>query len=262
MRGVGWFNGLLPSGSAYKLQAGSNIRKFFSGLGSAADDIEEEAGNVFFDIFPETTRCLDDWDEQFAISGPTATEQDQRDRLLSAWRETGGQSPGYIQNVLQEAGFDVYVHESAEFFTSQTAQVGQMGKICSETACKLGSLGVVGGGWSVGAVFDKIRTIRDPRPFIGGYLDSVFGLDDFGNPINVGGVNVGRRGGFLLVNSLIDTVPSELDDPDTWPYVWYIGAEIFGDFADVSNERKDEFISKIQKIRPRHTWIVLFTNFG
>ncbi len=261
MRGAGWFNGLLPSGSAFKLQAGSNIRKFFAGLGSAADDIEEEAGNIYFDIFPDTTRCLDDWDEQFAISGPTATEQDRRDRLLSAWRETGGQSPGYIQDTLQEAGFDVYVHESAYFLTDLDAQFGQMGKACTATACKLGSLSSFGFG-SFGTVYDSVRIIRDPRPFIGGFVDNFGGLNDLSDSLQFGFSTFGRRTGLLLLNELVEDAPAELDDPDTWPYVWYIGAETFGDFAEVSNERKTEFITKIQKVRPRHTWIVLLVNFG
>jgi len=256
-RGAEWFNGLLPSGSAFKLTFNSQIRKLFKVLGLPADQVENESTNIFFDADPQNTRCLDEWDEQFAIFGPTATEQDRRDRVDAAWKETGGQSPGYIQGLLQSAGFDVYVHEAAEYFGAGDRVVGGSGKSCTPTACKLGDIGIVGAGNIVGGGYERLRVIKDPRPFVGGAVHIV------GDTSIVGSGNiVGATQGILLINDLVETPPAALDDPDTWPYVWYIGAETFGDFANVSNERQDEFIRLIQKVRPRHTWIVLFINFG
>ena len=45
------------------------------------------------------------------MSSTGLTEQERRDRLDASWKATGGQSPRYIQDTLQAAGFDVYVHE-------------------------------------------------------------------------------------------------------------------------------------------------------
>ena len=106
------FEHLLPHARAWTLTIEKQLRQFFDGItGPLGTDIKKYADDVFDDIFPATTRQLDEWERQFGLPSNLPLEQDRRDRLDGAWKAQGGQSPRYIQDTLRNAGFDVYVHE-------------------------------------------------------------------------------------------------------------------------------------------------------
>lgn len=105
------FQHLLPRSEAWRTTVEKQLRQFFEALGeSPTGDAVEFVDDVWLDIFPQTTRELELWETQFALSG-TGTEQERRDILEARWQAQGGQDPRYIQDILQVAGFPVYVHE-------------------------------------------------------------------------------------------------------------------------------------------------------
>ena len=102
---------LLPKARAFHTFSGKRLTQLFEGLVSLPEDARKYFDDVYLDVFPQTTRELDAWEEQFGLPDTGLTEQQRRDRVEAAWKALGGQDPRYIQDTLQAAGFDVYVHE-------------------------------------------------------------------------------------------------------------------------------------------------------
>lgn len=107
-----WFDKLLPKSRAFDLSKNKQITEFFTALENVYFDLVDFLNDIYLDIWPSSTRQLDEWDAQFNLrDDPALTELQRRTRLDAAWKRTGGQSPKYIQDSLQNAGFDVYIHE-------------------------------------------------------------------------------------------------------------------------------------------------------
>ena len=103
---------LLPRARAFFFwQSGSQLRQFFEGLAGLPADARAFVDLVWSDTQPADTRELTGWEEQFALVESGLTEADRRTRLDAAWSATGGQSPRYLQDVVQANGFSVFVHE-------------------------------------------------------------------------------------------------------------------------------------------------------
>lgn len=252
---------LLPRARAWSLTVDKQLRQFFEGLVPFQEDYKLFIDQIYEDVDPSLTRELEKWEKQFQLSG-SGPEADRRKALDAAWKARGGQSPGYLQSLLQSAGFDVYVHEWWYY---------------------------------VGAT----RFTRDPRMYVdAGFPLVVFGEPDvvFGEPEFVFGESFGG-GGKLLVNkgpgisyykptkyncfgepetvfgepefvfgetNGIRFVPETYiipDNPDAWPYFVYIGGENFPNFADVPAERQIEFERMILKYFPAHLWVILLVNY-
>ena len=138
------FKRLLPNGRAWAIIAEKRLRQFFDGLSAGVSDpVVKEFDDRFNDLDPQLTTQLAQWEGQFALPNTGITEQERRDRLQAAWSAVGGQSPRYVQDTLQAAGFDVYLHEwwesggaqqpAGDSFTNLGAQFGSspVGVACS-----------------------------------------------------------------------------------------------------------------------------------
>ena len=112
-----FYNHVLPknddgSGSeAFKLTRDTTHEKLYEGLAAFPQSWKDAADALYFDMFPETTRALDEWSQAWDLWPRSRTEQEIRDALTAAWQDTGGQSPRYLQDRLRAHGFDVYVHD-------------------------------------------------------------------------------------------------------------------------------------------------------
>ncbi|MFW6156787.1 MAG: putative phage tail protein, partial [Armatimonadota bacterium] len=102
---------LLPRGRAWSAAADSMLDRFLSGLSGLPEAVREHLDRVLYDIDPDETRRLADWEEQFGLRPRSLSDSERRGRLRGRWSATGGQSRQYIQGVLRAAGFDVYVYE-------------------------------------------------------------------------------------------------------------------------------------------------------
>ena len=112
------FKHLLPSGRAWRVIGEKTLRRFFKGLSGIGDDLQEFLNLIFLDLDPAKTRELPFWNSQFNLISSSLSEEQQRNRLAGAWSTTGGQSPKYIQEQLQSAGFNVF---SINFFDIRTS---------------------------------------------------------------------------------------------------------------------------------------------
>lgn len=225
---------LLPDAAPWRLTVGKTLTKFFEGLAGAPADARAFVDTVYEDLSPETTRQIAEWETQFGIP-QNPLEAARRANIAAEWAATGGQSPKYIQDVLQTAGFPVYVHEW----------------------------------WVPGA--DPLE-IRDPRAYS---LDALIGTIQCGEPLALCGEPLAECSNVLvndplyLVNKdLTQRAPPPIPNPVSpltyspyWTSFIYIGGETFPDLAQIPFARKAEFHRLILKIRPTHLWVVTLVDY-
>lgn len=236
---------LLPRAKAWRITfVDKFLRKYFEGLTDLPYQIKIFFDLIWLDIFPQTTRCLDEWETQWGLPNNGLTEQQRRDRLDAAWQALGGQSPRYIQDTLQNNGFDVYVHEWWVPGTEAAVDV----KACATARDPVTILGV-------GAAYplvNKVTTIT--REYIAqfggtsGADDIQFGLDD---------AQFGRFDDLIFSQKQYE-IPTDMDK---WPYFLYFGDAVFPNFASVPVARKDEFETLLLKICPAQQWLGILVNY-
>lgn len=232
------FQHLLPDAAAWRLTIAKTLRSFFEGLAGGPEDAVAFVDDVYGDLHPETTRELVEWEKQFGLQ-PNGDEATRRLALAAEWAANGGQSPSYIQGVLHTAGFtNLFVHEWFE----------------------------PGG---------PPYVARDPRdyteqPLIGSWQCT--GLDEFGyvpptqpqcqavsfpnQPQPQCNAWLANEVGYLVNKDLTRRAPPPVpDDPDTWPYWFYVGAETFPEIASVDADLRSELERLLLKLGPSHLWI-------
>jgi hypothetical protein len=103
---------LLPQAQAWRITVAKTLRRFFEGLTGLPADARQYIDDVHDDLYPDVTRQLAEWETQFGLTPSAgATDADRRAHLDGAWKAQGGQSPRYLQDVVQAAGFPLYIHE-------------------------------------------------------------------------------------------------------------------------------------------------------
>lgn len=233
------FQHLLPRARSWQLTTGKLLRKYFEGLTGILDEFLALMSKIHFDRFPATTTLLDDWEREFAlVNGNLLTEQQRRDRLERAWKPVDGQSPGRIQQVLQDNGFDVYVHEWWVPGTEPAVGVDTCATPRDPTA-------IPGLEMLVGKIVETINKKINAQ---------------LGNPTAQLGHPSATLGNYsgLEPQLKVYPVPAAADE---WPYIFYIGDSAFGSFADVPANRKSEFEDLCLKISPTQQWIGLMINY-
>lgn len=220
---------LLPSAIAWRTYAGKRLTQLVEGLSGAQSDAVAFVDDVSDDLDPRYTRELALWERQFGIPG-TGTEAERRLALAAAWAATGGQSPSYLQGVMQAAGFDVYVHE-----------------------------------WWSGGPGPYVA--RDPRDYtelalIGGLVQCGEPLAQCGEPTAQCNRFLANDVGYLVNLNLTNVAPPPIpDDAAKWPYFLYWGGETFGDPAPIPASRRAEFEQLLLKICPAQQWLVTMVTY-
>jgi len=269
------FKHLLPHGArAWKLTINKKLRQFFDGLAlGVPTDFKSFVDLVFFDAFPATTRELELWEQQFNLaSNATLTEQERRDRLDGAWKAKGGQSPRYIQDTLQAAGFDVYVHEwwvpgtepvlnvntqatARDPFDYLTDANGAQLVISSDNNPDMqdGDALAQDGSTTMPTGYPLVNKydVLDPQ-FIG---DGALDMQDGDALAQDGSVGLSN----LIYKPKEYTIPM---DATKYPFFLYIGASTFPLHATIPTSRRNEFESLCLKICPTHLWLGMLIDYS
>lgn len=252
---------LFPRGLAFRFNVlEKRFREFVDALSSVGRDAEEYVNGVYADLDPQTTTKLEEWEEQWnlpPVSG--STEQGRRDRLEATWKQLGGQDPRYIEDMLRNAGFDVYVHEwwELEGDGSRTEPpVVRNPNIYLQNA---------GTAWGVtcgadlaecgeATALDGEFTFVPSRPLVNiVFTAQTRYTTTCGNPTSQCGEAVADDGQEQNVYTRKQyDVPT---DDRWWPYFLYIGGETFPQIAEVPIERRDEFEELLLSICPCHLLI-------
>lgn len=266
------FKHLLPHGKPWRLTIDRTLRKFFEGLSDIGASAKEYIDLVWLDIFPDTTREIPAWENQFGLPNTGLTEQERRDRLAATWRALGGQDPAYIQRVLRENGFDVYVHEwwvpgsepavgvkqcvtpvnplllLRREFTQVTPgpyiHCGETLAQCGEAEAQCGNnLEPVG----YPLVNRILKTVPDIQPLCGEALAAC-------------GESLAECGNYQDFRTEYQNYIVPID-MSKWPYFLYIGAQSINDIAQVDPRRRDEFEVLCLKICPAHLWLGILVEY-
>jgi hypothetical protein len=227
---------LLPTGQAWRLGFQKQLQKFFDGLTGLPSDARAFADGVYQDLFPATTRELALWEAELGLVADPS-DSVRRLNLAAAWKAGGGQSPSYIQGVLQAAGFNVFVHEwwssGPPFILRDPTLFTSVPRI-GEFQCSPHSFGAN-------------QPQCTPHSVPGGPTCDAFLANDVGYLVNL---DLTRR-----------APPSVPRDTATWPFFIYISAASFPTLATVAASRRAELERLILKLRPAQQWVVMLVNY-
>lgn len=223
---------LLPRGRVWNLTIERPLRKLFTGIASSIQSVREATDEVWGQLIPETTDYLSDWQRQFGfIWDATDSAATKRGDLAAAWAARGGQSPDYLEGILQDAGFNVWVHDP----------------------------------WVSGSPppfepHDPSFYTNEPRigPIVCRGTDQYCCFDGDGQ--RCCGSFLLNSVGYLVNDNKSGKAPPPIpDDPDVWPFLMYVGPEVLNPLApaQVPNSRRAEFERLCLKYRPLNCWIVL-----
>lgn len=224
------FQHLLPRSIAWRIVIDKKLKQFFDGLSIIQEGIIDHLDYIFDQSNPEKTDNIVPWLEQFNLKN-RGSLANRRKNLAAAWITRAYQSPKVLQDTLQAAGFDLYVHEW----------------------------------WELPVVSSPV--VRNPFLYINdGHINYICSARRVsmvcGNEEAVSGAYLDAPDGLLLVNKTDSGVTYNLPNTDAnWPYFIYIGGETFGDFVNISNSRKNELETLLLKIRPAEQWIGLFVTY-
>jgi uncharacterized protein YmfQ (DUF2313 family) len=236
------FQHLLPQAQAWRITIAKTLRSFFVGLTGLPTDVRQFIDDVHDDLYPNSTRQLSQWEAQFGLTPSAgATDSDRRLHLTGAWQAQGGQSPSYLQSVVQAAGFPLYIYE-----------------------------------WWDPTALPTI-TARDPRtytnqPLRGAYVcrkltDAPFvcrASQLLGVPqVQFVCTNWLNNEVHYLVNlNLTRQAPPPIpSDTAKWPFFATWCGSTYGTFVNIPAARRNELEALLKKLCPAQLWIVTLINY-
>lgn len=111
-----FFNGiraLLPSSRAWDITQQKNMRKLFAAIAVLPEDLRKEAEGVYLDLFPETTRSPEKWEQVFQVIFTSAELELRRSVLAGLWQmNNNGGAAIYLRKVLQEVWPEIQLVEN------------------------------------------------------------------------------------------------------------------------------------------------------
>lgn len=260
------FKHLLPRSISWNLTSDKRLRQFFQGLSGIQTDSKDFSDKVYLDLFPEQTRDIAGWESQFGLARNVTNEANRRARLLANWRAVGGQSPHYIQNTLQDAGFDVYVHEwwdptslpstcptprDPTLYINDGTNVEQRTMTDGADTANDGGADAIDGATIQPRGYLLVNKLQE--------LSTTGGMFGDGDPCSVDGSEDAVDGAvFEVYTDKQYLIPT---DADKWHYFLYIGGENFPAQAQVPLIRKDEFETLCLKICPAQQWLGMLIDY-
>jgi len=223
------FRTLLPRGRAWHTDLSIDFKAVIEGIVRSAATLRNKFIEVYEDVFPDSTDCLELWEQQFLIDPTGLTEQERRDNLATRWSAQGGQSPSYIESVLLTLGLTAKVYENFNRDDPTTFLVGGDSEILTN-----GDI-----------IFEEriyVNTCGDPETTC--------------NDDNT--VTAGEYSGFITTEKLYSV------SPFSEKYIFYF---IIADPAgvsvplDVPAALEKQFKTAVLRIKPVHTRAVLNVNY-
>jgi hypothetical protein len=252
------FKFLLPKANAFLIFIQKKLTQFLEGLTNVPDDFKKYINHIFLDIFPQSTRQLDLWKNQFGLIFFPPGENEQRETIDGEWKAQGGQGPDYIQQVLRDAGFEVYVHENNPPVDPDIFLNAIPIMVCGGFNAYAGRVdafaGKTGGELLVNSPIYTNRT----------EIESVAGN------VNMSCGNVLAVCRYFKRMILTEKIYTITDDPDYWSYFFFIGGLATRDVdhklltienALIPSERENEFKRLILKLKPGQSWVGLIITY-
>ena len=127
---------LFPRSRAFNLTIDSNKRKLIKAIAVLPEDIRHEMEQVYFDIFPETSRCIDDWEKVFAVVFSSKELKKQRSVIAALWRiNKGGQSAVFLESMLRNIDANILVVENTPVSNPRQRSITNVAVCGNKTLC-------------------------------------------------------------------------------------------------------------------------------
>lgn len=115
---------LLPTSAMWNLTQERNLRKLFKAIAVLPEDLRREMELVYMDYFPDSTRCLERWEEVFSVIFTQSDIGERRDFLKLLWgMNHGGQSLYFVRSVLQGVFPEIVVEENIPVANPREANI-------------------------------------------------------------------------------------------------------------------------------------------
>ena len=245
---------LLPRTPAWDLIAEKPLRWLFESIGARLDLVRTYYDQIWLDAFPDTTRELNAWDAVQGTPNYYLTTAERRERFAGWLTAMGGQSPRYIQDVLQAAGYPVYVHDWWADSVPTARDPHILGGVllgAGDPQMEAGEPMAEAGNFLEGIGYVLANKLYFAEP---NYLTGA------GEPLMEAGEPIAEAGNYDGVNFVRIGVQIP-DDPDTWPYFMYLGGSTYGDVVYIPESRREDFEDLVLAICPEHLWIGLFVKY-
>jgi hypothetical protein len=252
---------LLPRSPTWSLTFNKTLQQFFAGLAAPFESSDPEesprafADAVFLDAFPSTTRQIPYWLKQFGLE----SSNDNVQQLTAAWQAQGGQSPRYLQDTLQLAGFPLFVH-----------QWWKPGVPAFDPVCAGDTLAEAGEPDALCADRSFTYFARDPRAYTNQPITGSIEASDLSDQPQASDLPGQPQANAFLINEpgylvnidLSRNAPPPIpDDEAAFPYFFYLGGETFADHVTVPPGRRAELERLVLKLRPEHLWVVMLVDY-
>jgi hypothetical protein len=212
---------LLPPGSIWTPEDNADFDKLLEGIADNHEEIRIFLSQLSTLRDPDDTLILDDLEREYgSIKDKNLSESLRRQRLNAiAFARNGGGTSDFLQQVLRDAGFDVFVYNNdpavdPALFLNETFQM------------------VAGGGNAYAGYQDAFGTLQAFAGRSGGELVVNGDLLASSGPLYLSVANTMYAGQTDLAfaghfdESFINRVEYDIPvDPDAWPFVFFVSGE-------------------------------------
>lgn len=127
---------LFPRSRAFNFTINSDKRKLIKAIAVLPEDIRHEMEQVYFDMFPETSRCIEDWEKVFAVVFSSKELEKQRNVLAALWRiNKGGQSAVFLESMLTNIDANILVVENTPVSNPRQRSITNVAVCGNKTLC-------------------------------------------------------------------------------------------------------------------------------
>jgi hypothetical protein len=244
-------------GSAWRIAPGEDWDKLYEGIAANWDTIYDFLSSLDCVRDPHCTPFLADLEFEYGVLTNLSLTEDQRRNQLSPLvfnRDSSG-SRDSLQNALNDAGFDVQVHENSPAVDPAIFLDQQFNMVADGGAAFAGNqdafAGRVGGELLVNGDIFKTTKVYD---------------------VNAGNLYAGDGGTAgeytdLLKEKVEYEIPTDESD---WPFVFFVGGDATRDgsgaltaieSAEIPSEQESDFKRIILKYKPIHSWAGLIVTY-
>ena len=278
---------LFPDSPLFDPAPGEGLDQFLEGMAEGEVTVYEFLRALGWLRDPYRTTILSELEREFGVSPNSALSEEFRRTFLAAlkYSKTGNGDADFLQDRLNQAGFDVFVYENSPAIDPACSGIFTNAYLmyAGDTLSQAGEPGALAGGFET-----EILVNGDFFTTIVNYLTRAGDtLSQAGEP----GMTAGNYDD-VIKEPYEYVVP---DDADFWPCIFFVGGpatfappegapmyagdtlsqagepgavaglfrgQITGmEFADIPNERREQFRRLILKIKPLHSWAVLAVNY-
>lgn len=239
---------LYPTGRAFNIHSGSMIERLHEALSLSEESTYLDIVSTLDSILPDNANFTADdatlWEKRLGlITNELVPLQDRKDAIIRKLNHPGTikarQNYKYIQDQLQLAGFNVWIHENPDLYTPEDA-LSLNGNYIQLGDAQLGDS-------QLGDVYS--------------YYSSLFDFVQL-NDQQLGSFQLGE---YIFTNKIANRINESLDSTfnvgSNLRATFFVGGETLGTFADVDVQRKDEFRQLILKLKPVQSIGFMFINY-